>query len=70
MSAVTRERIRTTLARSLCVVAAFAAALVVYLLAQDMPERSLRDWALLASVLVLLGLAAGVLMTSIDAPED
>ena len=70
MSAVTRERIRTTLARSLCVVAAFAAALVVYLLAQVMPERSLRDWALLASVLVLLGLAAGVLMTSIDAPED
>ena len=70
MSAVTRERIRTTLTRSLCVVAAFAAALVVHILTRDMPERSVWDWALLASVLVLLGLAAGLLMTSIDVHED
>ena len=67
---MTRERIRTTLARSLYVVAAFAAALVVYLLTRDMPERSVWDWALLASVLVLLALAAGLLMTSIDVQED
>jgi hypothetical protein len=65
-----RERIRTTLARSLCVVAAFAVAVVVYLLTGEMPERSLLDWVLLASVLVLLALAAGVLMTSIDVQED
>lgn len=70
MSAVTRERIRTTLARSLCVVAAFAAALLVYILTRDMPERSLWDWVVLASVLVLLALGAGLLMTSIDVQED
>lgn len=70
MSAVTRERIRTTLARSLWVVAAFAAALVAYILTREMPERSPWDWMLLASVLVLLALAAGLLMTSIDVQED
>ena len=58
------------LARSLCVVAAFAAALVVYLLTGEMPERSLWDWVLLAAVLALLALAAGVLMTSMDVQED
>ena len=70
MSAVSRERIRTTLARSLCVVAAFAAALGAYLLTRDMPERSLWDWVLLASVLVGLALGAGLLMGSIDVQED
>jgi hypothetical protein len=70
VSAVTRERIRTTLARSLWVVAAFAAALVAYILTREMPERSPWDWMLLASVLVLLALAAGLLMTSIDVQED
>jgi hypothetical protein len=70
VSAVTRERIRTTLARSLWVVAAFAAALVAYILTREMPERSPWDWVLLASVLVLLALAAGLLMTSIDVQED
>jgi len=54
---MTRERIRTTLARSLGVVAAFAAALVAYILTREMPERSPWDWVLLASVLVLLGAA-------------
>ena len=67
---MTRERIRTTLARSFWVVAAFAAALVAYILTRDMPERTLWDWVLLASVLVLLALAAGLLMTSIDVQED
>ena len=67
---MTRERIRTTLARSLWVVAAFAAALVAYILTREMPERSPWDWVLLASVLVLLALAAGLLMTSIDVQED
>ena len=70
MSAVTRERIRTTLGRSLCVVGAFAAALLAYILTREMPERSLWDWVLLASVLVLLALAAGLLMTSIDMQEE
>ena len=58
------------LARSLCVVAAFAAAVVVYILTGEMPERSLWDWVLLAAVLALLALAAGVLMTSMDVQED
>ena len=51
MSIVMRDLIRTTLARSLCVGAAFVAALVLAGIAGQAPERSLGDWVLLSSVL-------------------
>jgi len=54
------------LARSLYVGAAFAATLVVYVVADQAPERSLWEWIVLGSVLSLLALVAGVLATSIE----
>jgi len=63
MSAVMRDLVRTTLARSLYVAAAFAATLVVFVLSGQAPERSVWDGILLASVLTLLALLAGLLAT-------
>jgi protein-S-isoprenylcysteine O-methyltransferase Ste14 len=61
-----RDLIRTTLARSLYVAAAFIAALVLVGVAGQAPERSVGDWALLASVLIVLALVAGLLAAWVE----
>jgi len=66
MNAMMRNMVRTTLARSLYVAAAFAATLLVFVFAGQAPDRSLGDWVLLASVLSALALLAGVLATSVE----
>jgi hypothetical protein len=70
MNAITRDLIRTMLVRSLYVAAAFVAALVALILVGQAPERSAEDWMLLASVLGLLALLAGVLATSVEMQEQ
>jgi hypothetical protein len=70
MNAITRDLIRTMFARSLYVAAAFVAALVALILVGQAPERSAEDWILLASVLGLLALLAGVLATSVEMQEQ
>jgi len=69
MNATTRDLVRTTLARSLFVAIAFGVTLIAYLLAGQMPDRSLVDWVALASVLGLLALAGGLLATSVEMQE-
>jgi hypothetical protein len=66
MNSMTLNLVRTALARSLFVATAFGATLIIYLLAGEMPDRSLFDWAALASVLSLLALVGGVLATSVE----
>jgi hypothetical protein len=63
MSAVMRDLVRATLARSLYVAVAFAVTLLAFDLAGQAPERSVWDWVLLTSVLSLLSLSAGVVLT-------
>ena len=58
-----RDLVRMTFARALYVAAAFAAALVALIVVGQAPERSVWDWMLLASVLTVLSLMAGVVMT-------
>lgn len=60
------DLVKTSLVRSLCIAAAFAATLVVYILAGQAPERSGWDWIALGLVLSLLALVAGVLATSME----
>lgn len=66
MSAVMRDLIRTALARSLYVAAAFIAALVLVGVAGQAPERSVGDWFFLASVLIVLALTAGLLAAWVE----
>ena len=66
MSAVMRDLIRTALARSLYVAAAFVAALVLVGVAGQAPERTAGDWVLLASVLIVLALVAGLLAAWVE----
>jgi hypothetical protein len=66
MSVVMRDLIRTTLARSLYVAAMFVAALLLVGVAGQAPERSLGDWVFLASVLIVLALAAGVVAAWVE----
>ena len=66
MSVVMRDLIRTTLARSLYVGAAFVAALALAGIAGQAPERSLGDWVLLVSVLIVLALVAGLVATWVE----
>lgn len=57
-----RDFVRMTLVRSLYVAGAFAAALLLFVVAGQGPERSAWEWVLLASVLGLLSVAAGLLV--------
>jgi hypothetical protein len=66
MSVVMRDIIRTMLARSLYVGAAFVAALVLAAIAGQAPERSFGDWVLLVSVLIVLALMAGLVATWVE----
>jgi hypothetical protein len=68
MSAVMRDFVRMTLVRSLYV-AAFAAALFVFVLAGQTPERSLWEWVMLGSVLALLALLGGLLAAYVELRE-
>ena len=66
MSAVMRDLIRTTVARSLYVAGAFLAAIALAGIAGQAPERSLGDWVLLASVLIVLALVAGLVAAWVE----
>jgi hypothetical protein len=66
MSVVMRDIIRTTLARSLYVAGAFIAALVLAGIAGQAPERSLGDWVVLSSVLIVLALVAGLVAAWVE----
>ena len=66
MSAVMRDLIRTTLARSFYVAAAFVAALVLVVISGQAPERSVGDWVVLASVLIVLALVAGLITAWVE----
>ena len=61
-----RDLIRTTLARSLYVGAAFVAALILVGVAGQAPERSVWDWVLLGAVLIVLALLAGLLAAYVE----
>jgi hypothetical protein len=66
MSAIMRDLVRMTLARSLYVAGAFAATLALFVLADQAPERSVWDWILLASVLGLLSLLGGLIAAFVE----